>query len=142
MPGHISSRVLHRSPLSWVADVRCHAGRCGCAAEEWNREPSIVLVRRGVFIKHEEGEAVTADAGTVLFFRVGRPYRASHPVDGGDDCTSIGLAPGLLREAVGRFDPRAAEDRHGPLAFSHGPADAGTYLAQASLVRALARGEL
>jgi hypothetical protein len=79
------------------------------SAEECNIDPSIVFVRRGVFVRRQGGESIVADASHVLFFNPQQPYRISHPIAGGDDCTIFTISPALALEVVLRHAPRAAE---------------------------------
>lgn len=92
-----------------VTDFRCLACRHRMHAEEYNVDPSIVFVRRGVFLRSQGGATLVADASHILFFNPQQPYRISHPIDGGDDCTILTISPALASEVVGRYDPRAAE---------------------------------
>lgn len=139
MAEFLSSRVLYQSPLVRVGDVRCRAGRCGRGGEEASERHSIAVARRGVFVKHVGGQAVTADANTVMFFQAGREYRVSHPGDCGDDCTTLAPSPEVLRDAISRVDPGAAEDPRRPFAFTHAPVAPRWFLAQSRLVRDAAR---
>jgi AraC-like DNA-binding protein len=107
-----------------VTDFQCRACRRALSEEECNVDPSIVFVRRGVFIRDQEGETVVADANHVLFFNPLQPYRIAHPVIGGDDCTIVTLSRALAHEIVARHAPRQMERlAWGP--FPHGYGRAG-----------------
>jgi AraC family transcriptional regulator len=99
--------ILHDSPSVVVGDWECHPHGPGRSPEEQTLRTQVVLPRRGVFVRHVEGHDVVADSGQVLFFNRGQTYRVSHPVEGGDRCTTLGLAPALLREALARHRPTA-----------------------------------
>jgi AraC family transcriptional regulator len=83
-----------------VSHVRCHAPRSGCGDEEAVPATEVVLPRRGVFVVHRGRERVVADANTALVLRSGEPYRVSHPVDGGDECTVLAPDPETAEEAL------------------------------------------
>lgn len=137
LPEVLTHKVLYSSELVSLHDFRCKSGKCGATHEETTPNHSIVMPRRGVFVKHVDGKKVTADAASVMFFHAGRPYRVSHPCDCGDDCTSIVLAPAVIADALSGLDPARAEDPARPFAFTHGPSGAPSFLRQSRLVRAL-----
>lgn len=93
-----------------VTDFRCRAYRHPLSAEECNIEPSIVFVRRGLFVRSQDGTSVVADTHRVLFFNPQQPYRISHPVEGGDDCTIFTISRPLALEIVARHAPHVAEE--------------------------------
>jgi AraC-like DNA-binding protein len=71
--------------------VRCPGGH---PAEEPVTAAAVVLVRRGVFVRHAGGRAVLADVTTGYLQRPGETQRISHP-RGGDVCTSLTVPPEL-----------------------------------------------
>jgi AraC-like DNA-binding protein len=87
--------------------------------EERNETDSIVFVRRGLFVRRQGTDTVVADANHVLFFEPGRPYHVAHPIEGGDDCTTLSVPRPLARELVARHDPRAADHPAGPFRIGH-----------------------
>jgi len=68
--------------------------------------PQIALPRRGVFIVQTRGESVVVDTNTALVFGLDEEYRATHPADGGDECTVLVLPPDVLEEALGSISGR------------------------------------
>lgn len=109
---HIPARrILARclSSHATVIDFSCRACRHAFAAEEANEDPSIVFIRRGLFARQQDGKSLLADSSRILFFNPAQPYRISHPIDGGDDCTIVTVSRPLAREIVGRHAPRAAD---------------------------------
>jgi AraC-like DNA-binding protein len=92
-----------------VTDFRCRSCRHPLSAEECNVEPSIVFVRRGLFVRSQEGASIVADTSRILFFNPQQPYRISHPVEGGDDCTILTISRPLALEIVARHAPQIAE---------------------------------
>lgn len=94
------SRGVVAGELVSVTDVTCCAPRGGCGPDEHSGEPQIVVPRRGVFTVHRGRRAITADPMTAVVLH--GEYRVSHPVDGGDRCTVLVLAPELHEEALGQ----------------------------------------
>jgi len=112
-------RLLFESLGISVVDFRCRAGVERAGTEEPNPTHSIVFVRRGVFGRsHEEG-TVVADPNHVLFFNAAQPYRYSHPVAGGDDCTILAVETTRAVELVARHSPRDPTPER-PFRRSHG----------------------
>jgi len=102
--------TVHRSPSLQVHFVRCrpHDGTCG--PEEHASADLLVFPLRGVFVKHHAVRSrVVADACHALHFAANRPYRVSHPVEGGDECLVLEPTPATLEEL------RAAEAECVPL---------------------------
>lgn len=100
------SDLVFDSQLVRVFDVTCHAPKSGCSSEEWCSVSQIVVPRRGVFMMHQRGRLIVADANTALIFGVGDTYQVSHPVDGGDQCTVLVFRPELVEEALGNVEAR------------------------------------
>lgn len=73
---------------------------------------------------------MVADAGRAVFFRRDVPYRVSHPDGHGDRCTVLRYSRDVLRDAVGAYDPQAAEQSGSFFRFSHCPADRQVYQMQ------------
>jgi AraC family transcriptional regulator len=109
--------VLFRSRLVTVADVSCRIGR-GCGAEEEAGGYQAVFVRAGVFVKEGASRRVVAEPNTALFFNAHEPYRVSHPLDDGDECTALTFSRESAAAALAPFDP-AAQDRAAPFARDH-----------------------
>lgn len=114
---HVLARCLSNSVA--VTDFRCRACRHPLSGEESNDEPSIVFVRRGLFVRRQADDTVVADSSQILFFNPAQPYRISHPLDGGDDCTILTIARELAEEVVARHAPRNL-DRSAALPFRNG----------------------
>ena len=112
-------RLLFESLGISVVDFRCHAGVEKLGIEEPNPTHSIVFVRRGVFGRSHEDGTLVADPNHVLFFNAAQPYRYSHPVAGGDDCTILAVETARALELVARHAPRDACPER-PFRYSHG----------------------
>jgi AraC-like DNA-binding protein len=122
MSDHLHYRLLFRGAVVSVTDVRCRPGGGECGPEEYANITTVVFPRAGAFLRHVGRQRLLANSNHVLFFRAGETYRVSHPVPGGDDCTSLAFDPKTLADAVGQFDP-AARDRGGSsLGVADGPA--------------------
>jgi AraC-like DNA-binding protein len=100
---------LYESDLMWLADYRCKAPKGRGAPWVVASEPRIIFVRRGVFTAEVEKEEVLLSAAHALVLRQDVPFRATHPVEGGDDCTVVAFTPagweairGYLRHLGGR----------------------------------------
>jgi AraC-like DNA-binding protein len=134
---HLTIRLLFRSPVVSIRDVRCRPVDAGCGSEEWTPEPAVVFPRSGVFVRHVGRRQVVATPNDVLFFSAGEPYRVSHPLGRGDDCTSFTFAPEVLREAIGGHDPVAADRPGARFAHLEAPVPVATLLAHQRLRQGL-----
>ena len=103
-----------------MVDFRCRAHVEPEGPEEPNPTHSIVFVRRGVFRTTARGAALVADANHVLFFNQAQPYRFSHPLPGGDDCTILAVETPVARQLVARVSPWDAERAEAPFPLAHG----------------------
>ncbi|BCY06146.1 hypothetical protein L3i22_012340 [Actinoplanes sp. L3-i22] len=88
--------MLEFRALCTAGQTRATAVRCpgGHSAEEPVVAAAVVLVRRGLFVRHTGGRAVLADVTTGYLQRPGETQRISHP-RGGDVCTSLTVPPEL-----------------------------------------------
>jgi AraC-like DNA-binding protein len=123
-----------------VVKFRCRAHVQRAGQEEPNPTNSIVLVRRGVFGRSRRGDTVLADANHVLFFNAGEPYRYSHPVPGGDDCTILTVETRRALELVARHAPRDAEDPQAPFRWGHALSDPRVAMLHYEMLRLLRHG--
>ena len=79
--------------------VRCRPHDGACGPEEHAPADLLVFPMRGVFVKHHAARSrVVADACHALLFAANRPYRVSHPVEGGDECLVLEPLPATLAE--------------------------------------------
>ena len=85
--------MLLESPVARVAAVRCPGG-AAWSAEEQVGSASVVLVRRGVFLRRAGGRSALADVTTGYVQLPGECQQIAHP-SGGDICTSLGVSPDL-----------------------------------------------
>ncbi len=100
----------------------------------------LVFPRLSVRIQHAGAEPFVADPTMVTFFNRSDLYFRGK-VDERGDCThSFALAPELLAEVIGRFDPTVAERPESPFRHSHAPSRPATFLAEHELISALRSG--
>lgn len=138
MPETIYAHPLYQSDLVRVRDVCCRPRDGACGAEESSSSNDIVFPRTGFFVRHIGRREVAADPAGVLFFSRGEAYRVSHPVEGGDDCTSLSFAPEVLAEAFAAHDPKMEDRPDAPFRTASAPCEPGTFMAMHRL-RALLR---
>lgn len=106
-------RELHASGGFNVFDVRCD-GHDG-ATRKGVSELKLVFCRRGLFeICSAAGESV-AEVGRSVLLAPDLPYSSRHLLAGGDECTSIGIAPELVEELRGAIGSTAR--LHGSIAL-------------------------
>jgi AraC family transcriptional regulator len=114
--------VLFRGSAVTITDVCCRPVTCACGTEEESSDDSIAFPRAGAFVKHVGRQSVVADANQVLFFNRRESYRVSHPVPGGDDCTSFSFEQGVLLDALSRHRPGLRDHSDSRLFdLTHGP---------------------
>jgi AraC family transcriptional regulator len=116
----LTHHALHQGTLLHIGCACCRPQDQACGEIEQAAGDTLAFPLRGVFVKHHEGgPEVVASAGQALFFNAGEAYRVSHPAGGSDDCLTLQLAPGTLRELLQNFDAAAAERERNPFGVSH-----------------------
>ncbi|HEV3119042.1 MAG TPA: helix-turn-helix transcriptional regulator [Gemmataceae bacterium] len=118
---HLHYCSLFRSGSVTITDVRCRPTSCACGAEEVSSNHTIALPRSGAFVKHIGGKRVLADCNSIMFFNGGEVYQVSHPIIGGDDCTSFAFQHDILLDAVADYEPSVRENPRVPFRVTHGP---------------------
>jgi AraC family transcriptional regulator len=93
--------TLFRCGSMAVVDYRCGAGPTDEPFVEAHPGFSLSYVRRGSFGYRARGAAFELVAGSILVGHPGDEYMCTHDHDGGDECLSFELAPGLV-ENLGR----------------------------------------
>jgi AraC family transcriptional regulator len=94
------------------------------------RNHCFVFPRTPVVIQHRDDRAFAADPTLVTMYNKGQEYRRRPLSPDGDRCDWYAVTPEILRDALGEYDARAADDDEHPIRFSFAPSDAGTYLLQ------------
>ena len=137
-----ASRLFGGS-LVTVTDVVCRHHASPRGAEEQAGGHRVIFVRRGVFVMHHQAgrrEQVVAEPVHAVLLNRGAPYRVSHPADGGDECTSMELAPDAVLEVARAFHPAAGDVPGAPFAFPRAPVGAEGWLRLRAIRRALLGG--
>jgi AraC-like DNA-binding protein len=97
----LSERTLLDRDGVQIADVTCHSRRGPGDDLEHAGHHAVVFVRRGCFVHSADGEERLLDPTRAFCINTGQEQRYDHPHGGGDDCTSIRLAPRLLASLWG-----------------------------------------
>ncbi len=121
---HLHVSTLFKSSLTSVADVSCGQPASPCGGEELAPAHQLVFVRRGVWMKHSGAggkRTLVAEPAHVLFLNCDEPYRVSHPVAGGDECTALDFSRETVAHVAGRYDVRCADRVGGPFHITHAP---------------------
>jgi AraC-like DNA-binding protein len=137
MPEHIHYQVLYRGATVSIRDVRCRPTESACSDEEQATRHTVVFPRAGMFVKHVGSQQVVADCNHVLFFNGGEPYRVSHPVAGGDDCTSFAFSHEVLLDALSRYEPQVRDRPELPFRLTHGPIESSSLFGHQKLRQGL-----
>jgi AraC-like DNA-binding protein len=101
--GHLNMADFDAHPLLItdtvaVWDVVCPGACKHESAEELATSTHLVFPYRGVYVHHVGRAESVAEANQVIFLNEDEPYRATHPVDGGDSSLSIGVSAETLFE--------------------------------------------
>ena len=131
---------LYDAPLVSISDIGCRAPKARTGGEEHAAAHELVFTRAGVFVKHVAGREIVAEPAHVLFFNAREPYRVSHPVHGGDDCTVLAFPAETLVEVLALHHPTRQSDLDAPFPHTHGPLAPGVLLREQSLRRRLHTG--
>jgi AraC-like DNA-binding protein len=97
---HLQHTAIHRTAVAEVTDVRCSAPCSRAGREEHNESAAFIFPRRGLIEWFSQESVALADSTTALFVGGGRVYRIGHPMPGGDDCTTLRIAPEILSDAL------------------------------------------
>jgi AraC family transcriptional regulator len=127
------SHVRFRSSPVSITDVSCRPSICRQSAEERTPVHQVVLPRAGVFVRHSGPRQVVADPNQALFFNANEPYRVSHPVPGGDECTVFVFSTNMLMQVIGFYIPMVHDRPETPFRRSHGSIELHTILRQQRL---------
>jgi AraC family transcriptional regulator len=131
---------LLRGDLASADDVCCRPSDSAVSPEAHTTAHRLIFVRRGVCVIHRGRERTAAAPASVVFCNLGEPYRVSHPVPGGDDCSSFAFPAGLLGDALERYDPSAADRPHAPFRTFHAIVSPATIMRLHRLHNSLAAG--
>jgi len=129
--------LLYRSPVVTIANFRAEPSHSGFQDSGPAENHIFVFPRTAVRIRHAGRSAFVAGPDVVTFYNKDQVYSRERVTSEGDHCDWFAVAPGILLEAVRQHDPAAADRPDDPFLFTHGPADAGSYLLQRLVVRHL-----
>jgi AraC-like DNA-binding protein len=142
MAQSLKTRTIFQSATAFVGDVRCRPTDGGCSCEEVSHVDDFAFVRRGMFIKHVGKRKYTANPNHVVFFNRDEPYRVSHPIRGGDDCSAFSIRRDVLTSIIAEFDPSAADRRSSLFQSAESSCDAALHMRHLKLLGEIERGEL
>jgi AraC-like DNA-binding protein len=132
--------ILFRGSTVSVGFTRCRPESACCGPEHLVGNHVITFPRSGVFLMHLGRDNYVADPNCVVFSNRDDTFRTSHPGARGDDTLWLAVEPGVIRDAVCRFDPSAADRPGRPFPFTHGPCEPRTFLLHQALFRSVAPG--
>lgn len=142
MAQSLKTRTIFRSATTYVGDVRCRPTDDGCSCEEVSHVDDFAFVRRGMFIKHVGKRECTANPNHVVFFNRDEPYRVSHPIRGGDDCSVFSIRRDVMAIIVAEFDPSAPDRRSSLFQSAESGCDAALHMRHLRLLSEIERGNL
>lgn len=114
-PHPISEAPFHFRTLFRGERIRVGVWRCSSTdhggAVEVSQTHSIVVPRRGAYVRHLGRQRIFADPNHVLFSNPEEEYRVTHPTDAPDLCTVFVLQPELAGELLGEGPAAATPPR-------------------------------
>ena len=128
--------LLFRSDLVAIGTFRCPAEHPLFRDTGPSSHHTFVFPRTSTAIRHEGREAFVAVPGMVTYYNQRQVY-FREAVSAADHSDWSVVADDVLRDAVARHDPRAADDPAGPFRFRAGPADPRTLVEHRLLVDAI-----
>lgn len=138
MPDPTQPGALFHSSLVTVTDVRCRPSCTGCGPEEESSVHGLVFPRTGVFVRTLSAKRQDIGQPTrVLFFNRREVHRVSHPVPGGDDCTTISFDETALLGFLRIIDPSVADSPTRPFRSYAAAASSGLVFRLQQLRQAL-----
>ena len=133
-------RIVFESSIAKIGAFRLPAGHPAFEDTGPAHNYCFVFPRHACWIEHEGERPFVADSTTVPLYNPGRPYRRGLIDPAGDASDWFSVAPGVLREEVGRFDARAAA--HPERLFVRGAIDGppGLFVAQRQIFNSVDAG--
>lgn len=128
---------LYRSPVVTIASFRAEPSHSAFQDSGPAENHIFVFPRTSVRIRHAGRSAFVAGPNVVTFYNKDQVYSRERVAAEGDHCDWFAVAPDILLKAVRQHDPTSADRPEDPFLFTHGPADAGSYLLQRLVVRHL-----
>src|SRR5262245_34188878 len=100
MADYLRSTSIYCGDLVAIHDVACRPNCHRCSGVECSSSATVTFLCRGTFVRHRGRREELIDPIWVVFFLPDYPLRVSHPVAGGDDCTSLCYSLDVLCEAL------------------------------------------
>ena len=126
-------RVVFESGLVRIGAFRCQPEHPSFQDTGPAENYCFVFPRTAVEIQHEHEPAFVANSNVVTFYNAGQVYWRNPISPEGDRCDWFGVKPGLLRDALRRFDSSVDDRSEVLFHFSRGWSDAQSYLLQRRL---------
>jgi AraC family transcriptional regulator len=114
MPVFIQEPLLDTATVA-VVDLVCDGNGEHSCARGCEASAHLVFPYRGTYVRWCGEEPAVAEAGQVLFFNAGAPYRFAHPIKGGDASLAVRVEESMLRELA----PKTLLRDENTLAFVH-----------------------
>jgi AraC family transcriptional regulator len=93
-----------------------------------------VFPRSSVVIEHRDGSPFVTDPTVVVMYNRGQLYRRRVVSAEGDRCDWFAVSETVMRDAVARYDPAAAESSARPVRFTRVASDSRMYREQRELL--------
>ena len=134
-----SERIVWHGGSICIGQVRCppsaaHFRNCGRT-----RTFCIVFPRSAVTIRRRGAPPYIEDPAVVAFYNREQEYERYEVSPEGDRCDWFAFSPQIVRDAVGRYDPRASGDELRPLRLTAAPSASDVYCAQRRLFERVRR---
>ena len=129
-PRQVIDVELFSSSLLRVGRWRCPAGHQQFRDSGPASDTFIAFPRESVRIQHEGDTVFVADANTVTYYNKGQRYWRTGAAGWGDRCEWFAFEPAVVAEAMTDHDPAARDRLDRVFPFTHGAADAVSYLDQ------------
>ncbi len=131
---------IYRSAVVTIASFRAEPSHPGFHDSGPAENHIIVFPRTSVRIRHPGRAAFVTNPNVVTFYNKDQVYFREKVTEESDCCEWFAVERSILLDAVRRHDPAAVDRPDSPFRFTHGPADAGSYLLQRLVVRHLTEG--
>lgn len=132
-------RIVFTTPSVHIGAFRCPVGDRSFADSGPIRNHCFVFPRTAVVIRHKDQRPFPSDPTIVTLYNKGQEYGREPLSPEGDLCDWYAVTADVLRDALVRRDPRAADDERRPIRFPFARIDADTYLLQRRLFSAASR---
>ena len=122
-----------------VQDVECDGATGVQESEETAEFHQIGVTRSGTFVRYNDQGRQVINPNHLVTFNEGQPYQITHPVAGGDSCTTFALAHSVLLEMLRAHDPWVDDHPESPFLRGSLPLGDGDTMLRYHAVRAAIR---